>query len=142
MTPGPLSSVTARRRISKRRDVSLSQAANNAHLSYCASFKTKCSQLSHRSALFLSPNAASVCCLIVLLPKGSKHREPPMAVWCRAGEPAVGTMSTLCKKMIPSAFLHLRTAGTDSFLAQMQPLKFCRDCFPPATYLPTSTYRM
>lgn len=84
--------------------MSLSQVTSDANLSHCASFKNKCSELSRRSAVFLSPNEAGVCSLGFLLPKGSKHGEPPMTVWCSAGEPAVGTVSTLCRKMIRQLF--------------------------------------
>lgn len=81
MIPALLSSATAQRRKSKGLDVSVFQATSEGKLSHCASFKINPHDIPKDTpSPHLFSNVAVVFCLIVLLPRGSKHEESPM-IW-------------------------------------------------------------
>lgn len=81
MIPALLSSPTAQRRKSKGLDVSVFHGTSEGKLSHCASFKINPHNIpTHMPSPHLFLNVAVVFCLIVLLPRGSKHEESPM-IW-------------------------------------------------------------
>lgn len=84
--PALLSSAAAQKRKSKGRDVSVFHCTSEGKLIHCASFKINRHNISNIHHLSFSSQTKLLLlfwvffCLIVLLPRGSKHEESPM-IW-------------------------------------------------------------
>lgn len=97
--PALLSSAAAQKRKSKGRDVSVFHSTSEGKLIHCASFKINRRNISNIHHLSFSSQTKLLLllfcffCLIVLLPRGSKHEESPM-IWFGAEQvnPLCGVM--------------------------------------------------
>lgn len=123
MIPALLSSAAAQKRKSKGRDVSVFHCTSEGKLIHCASFKINHHNISNIHHLSFSSQTKLLLlllffCLIVLLPRGSKHEESPM-IWFGAEQvnPLCGVMQ--CVNTLQKEDQYTAQAGLVSRFPQL-----------------------